>query len=201
MSSELPLAIHCPDCGAYLLVLAADAACDQCGCEFEIPHLPPATWGGAMTFDMNPADEDEHAICKQEIDRLKAELAIWKPLSPEEADAALAEVEAEGCDPLSEEQIERMVKQATDPTTRFTEPEHVRMLAEIRRRGNKIDRLRASRDALAAACQAVLLFHSAEAWDQRQRIEWYNLTQSNEATTKAMCNTIRAALATVEDAP
>jgi lysine biosynthesis protein LysW len=38
MSTDLPITAYCPECGAYLLVLADEnpVVCDQCGCEFEI---------------------------------------------------------------------------------------------------------------------------------------------------------------------
>jgi len=46
------------------------------------------------------------------------------------------------------------------------------------------------RDAL----EAVLLFHSESPWDETKRAQWWNLTQSNEATTRVLCDTVRIAL-------
>lgn len=44
------------------------------------------------------------------------------------------------------------------------------------------------------ALRAVLLFHGAGPWDAEKRIEWSNLTGETEATTKILCNVVRAAL-------
>jgi len=49
-------------------------------------------------------------------------------------------------------------------------------------------------DAKTNALKAVLLFHSASPWDQAKSTEWWNLTQSNEATTRVLCDTVRLAL-------
>ena len=39
--AELPLAVYCPQCGAYVLLLgAADFQCDQCGGVFEVTAEP-----------------------------------------------------------------------------------------------------------------------------------------------------------------
>ena len=52
------------------------------------------------------------------------ELRLWKPMTPEEAEAEMSVAEAE---PLSSEEVEAIVKKALDPTERITEPEHVRL--------------------------------------------------------------------------
>lgn len=44
------------------------------------------------------------------------------------------------------------------------------------------------------ALEAVLLFHSASPWDQAKRTQWWNLTQSEEATTRVLCDVVRLAL-------
>ena len=44
------------------------------------------------------------------------------------------------------------------------------------------------------ALRAVLMFHSGAAWDYQSRHDWFNLTQSSEATTKILCDVVRAAL-------
>ena len=50
-----------------------------------------------------------------------------------------------------------------------------------------------------AALKAVLLFHSGVPWDYKAKIEWSKLVgPDNEATTKGMCDNIRAALAEAE---
>ncbi len=47
---------------------------------------------------------------------------------------------------------------------------------------------------LERALEAVLLFHSASPWTEDKRTHWWNLTQTNEATTRNMCDTVRLAL-------
>jgi hypothetical protein len=46
------------------------------------------------------------------------------------------------------------------------------------------------RDAL----KATLLFHSASPWTPAQHTEWFNLTQTTEATTRNLCDAVRCAL-------
>jgi hypothetical protein len=45
------------------------------------------------------------------------------------------------------------------------------------------------------ALRAVLLFHSGCAWTPDVRSEWKELTGFDEASTKTLCDTVRAALA------
>lgn len=44
------------------------------------------------------------------------------------------------------------------------------------------------------ALEAVLLFHSASPWTEANKIQWWNLTQTNEATTRNLCDAVRLAL-------
>lgn len=83
-----------------------------------------------------------------EIERLRAELAIWKPLTPAAAKKAYDEAEAV---PVSKEEIDRIVAFALDPANRCTNSEQAQMVAEIRR-------LRAHLRAVVADCgrQAML---------------------------------------------
>lgn len=48
---------------------------------------------------------------------------------------------------------------------------------------------------LRNACEATLLFYSIGPWDEPKKLRWLNLTGKGEATTKALCDCIRAALA------
>jgi len=47
---------------------------------------------------------------------------------------------------------------------------------------------------LIDALEAVLLFHSASPWTEENKTRWWNLTQSNEATTRVLCDCIRIRL-------
>ncbi len=58
----------------------------------------------------------------------KAELAMWKPMTMEEAEAALEEVISE---PISDERIEAIVSKVTDPAYRPSEPEHVLLAGKV----------------------------------------------------------------------
>jgi len=49
-------------------------------------------------------------------------------------------------------------------------------------------------DAVTAALEAVLLFHSGDDWDARKRYAWLVFTGTTEATTKVLCDTVRKAL-------
>jgi len=63
-------------------------------------------------------------------------------------------------------------------------------------------------DALQAACKMTLLFHSASPWDASKRIQWNKLRRQiikdcdkeifEDATTKVLCDAVRAALAELE---
>jgi hypothetical protein len=118
--------------------------CAGCGLP-EVHKMCPAH-GTPVYMDLDhPAWGNKLAIeYLQEIERLKAELAMWKPMTPEEAEAALAAVEAE---PLDEEEINAIVEKVTDPAYRPSEPEHVLMAAEIRRLRSQLDKAQRSSHA------------------------------------------------------
>jgi hypothetical protein len=48
--------------------------------------------------------------------------------------------------------------------------------------------------ALEAALHAVLLFHGGGYWGPNEAAQWERLTGAKEATTKALCDVVRAAL-------
>jgi hypothetical protein len=54
--------------------------------------------------------------------------------------------------------------------------------------------------ALADALEATLLFHSGGPWDAAKQARWLELTGVAEATTKALCDHLRAVVETVERA-
>lgn len=66
--------------------------------------------------------------CLAYIDWLKSELRLWKPMTPEEAEEMLAEVEAE---PASEEEINRILKNVLDPANRMNNREECQVRQKI----------------------------------------------------------------------
>jgi hypothetical protein len=70
---------------------------------------------------------------------LRDELKLWKPMTPEEAEAAYAEAEAV---PFSDERIAEIVTKVTDPTYRPTEPERVQMAVKVSKLTGEVERLR-----------------------------------------------------------
>lgn len=56
--------------------------------------------------------------------------------------------------------------------------------------------LAADNARLREALELVLLFYNST-WDEKQRDKWWAITGKDEATTKVMCDHIRAALAAV----
>lgn len=48
------------------------------------------------------------------------------------------------------------------------------------------------------AIKLALLFHSSSPWDDDKRAEWLRITGSTEATTKVLCDHLRAVLAESE---
>jgi hypothetical protein len=56
-------------------------------------------------------------------------------------------------------------------------------------------KLRPVVSGLVAACRAALLWHSGSPWDQTKHEEWQRLVGRPDATTKALCDRIRLALA------
>jgi hypothetical protein len=75
-----------------------------------------------------------------EVERLKDELAMWKPMTPEEAEAALDAVK--DAPPISKEEIDRMVKFATDPANRLNNDEQTQIAAELSRLRQQVEGLR-----------------------------------------------------------
>lgn len=78
-----------------------------------------------------PSCENWSAQYARQADELvaaKGELAMWKPMTTEEAEAALAEVVSE---PISDERIEAIVAKVTDPSYRPSEPEHVLLAGKV----------------------------------------------------------------------
>lgn len=61
------------------------------------------------------------------------------------------------------------------------------LLARIAEQDAKNARLR-------EALEACLLFHDSGSWDMEKRLSWQRLTRQSEATTRALCDTLRAAL-------
>ncbi len=52
-----------------------------------------------------------------------------------------------------------------------------------------------ARDALIASCRATLLFYKVGAWTATDAALWLILTGSEDASTRNLCDTVRAALA------
>ncbi len=68
------------------------------------------------------------ATVTAERDQALAELKLWKPMTPEEAEAAFDEAVPM---PIPDEKIAEMVARITDPSYRPTQPERVLMAARI----------------------------------------------------------------------
>jgi hypothetical protein len=49
-------------------------------------------------------------------------------------------------------------------------------------------------EQMAAALEAVLLFHSSGPWNAARCAEWEELTGATECTSRALCDAVRAAL-------
>jgi hypothetical protein len=56
-------------------------------------------------------------------------------------------------------------------------------------------RVKADRDRLLAVVQLPLMFHSGRPWSELDRRRWQEITGTEEATAKVMCDTIRDAIA------
>lgn len=67
---------------------------------------------------------------KAEMSRIREELALWRPLTPQEAEQAFNEAEAT---PLSKEQIVEMVKRAMDPAERLNNSEQARLAVRVKK--------------------------------------------------------------------
>lgn len=66
----------------------------------------------------------------ERIEKLEADLKLWRPLTPEEAQKAYDEAEAV---PVSEEEIQRIVAFATDPANRCTNNEQMQLAAALKK--------------------------------------------------------------------
>ena len=85
---------------------------------------------GMPSIVIGEADMAFTENARTDIPALLAELDLWRPLTSEEAEKALAEADAE---PASEEEIDELVRRVTDPATTVTNTEWAQMGAEIRR--------------------------------------------------------------------
>lgn len=74
---------------------------------------------------------DYTVTLRAEAERLRKELKLWKPLTPQEAEAALVEFENEP--PLSEEDAKRIVERVTDPAYTMPNPERVQLSLDNQR--------------------------------------------------------------------
>lgn len=81
-----------------------------------------------------------------QLSEAKTELEMWKPLTPEEAEAAIATIEAEPLTYEEEQRIEQIVAEVTkngpDPTWRPPEPWYVQMAGYCRRLKSWLDAIR-----------------------------------------------------------
>lgn len=68
-----------------------------------------------------------------EIAGLRDELALWKPMTPEEAEAAYEAAEAIPMEPGEiEARVNEIFARCEDPAYRPSEPEHIRILQRVR---------------------------------------------------------------------
>ncbi len=56
------------------------------------------------------------------------------------------------------------------------------------------DMVNAKMRLMGRALDTVLLFHSAGPWDKSRRASWKRLTGADDATTKVLCDLVRAAV-------
>ena len=84
----------------------------------------------------------------EEILRLRAEVAKWKPLTHEEAQAAYDAAEAM---PFSAEEIERVVAFATDPANRLPNDQQSLLVAEVRRCQKYVAEMEEEKEALESS--------------------------------------------------
>jgi hypothetical protein len=97
--------------------------------------------------------KEERDAARAEIAELRAELDLWRPLTPEEAERAYAEAEAV---PMSEGRIQEILRKAMDPAERLPNNEQVQLTAEVRR----------LRDALHASHEEAKLLGGL--WDKER---------------------------------
>ena len=60
--------------------------------------------------------------------------------------------------------------------------------------GRPLRRMLAAHAPMKAALELPLLFHAGGLWDDDKRARWKEITGTEEATTRVMCNTVRSAL-------
>ena len=77
------------------------------------------------------------------MERAEAELKLWRPMTPEEIEDELENVESV---PISDEKIAEMVEKITDPLYRPTEPEYVTLLVKVKQLQAEVERLRKELD-------------------------------------------------------
>jgi hypothetical protein len=63
------------------------------------------------------------------------------------------------------------------------------------------DKFKVQRDELLTATKLVLLFHSNVRWTEDNLRHWLAVTGGKDATTKSLCDHIRAVIAKTEAAP
>lgn len=85
-----------------------------------------------------------------ERDRLAAELGLWRPLTPAEADRELDKAESV---PMSEEEIARIVAKATDPAERLTNSEQAQLAAENARLAGEVESVKKFMDGVRDAAR------------------------------------------------
>lgn len=87
---------------------------------------------------------------RADLAQAREELALWKPLTPAEAEAAFASAKAA---PMTEEQIQRIVKRVTDPAERLTNPEEAQLHVRIADLTARCEAAEAAAAAMRAALQ------------------------------------------------
>lgn len=94
-------------------------------------------WGkSGVNADPIPGIE---GVVAATIAALESELKMWKPMTPEEAEAAYEAAESV---PISDDEINAIVSKVTDPLYRPSEPEHVLMAARIRQLESQVKELK-----------------------------------------------------------
>lgn len=127
--------------------------CRLCGASFDrhqldhgmmIPlHGSPGPMGEQGCYGSGHPPRDTAALdaARERVRELEAELTMWRPLTPEEAERALDEAEAV---PLSEERIKDIVERALDPGERIPNSEQAQMAVRIRDLAQENKKLRAA---------------------------------------------------------
>jgi len=83
-----------------------------------------------LTHDLLMSDQqyrDRIVAMEAELAQCREQLDLWRPLTPEDAQAAYDAAEAE---PLSQERIAEIVRKATDPAERLTNNEQAQLAVE-----------------------------------------------------------------------